>query len=65
MIFSMRQLQERCREQQRPLYMTFIDLTKAFGLVSRGGLFQLLPKIGCPPRLLEVLPPEHERHNRF
>ena len=30
----------------------FIDLTKAFNLVSRQGLFQLLKKIGCPPQLL-------------
>lgn len=55
MIFSVRQLQERCREQQRPLHIAFIDLTKAFDLVSRDGLFKLLPKIGCPPRLLELL----------
>ena len=48
MIFSIRQLQEKCREQQMPLYIAFIDLTKAFDLVSRQGLFQLL-KIGCPP----------------
>ena len=49
MIFSIRQLQEKCREQQMPLYIAFIDLTKAFDLVSRQGLFQLLKKIGCPP----------------
>ena len=49
MIFSIRQLQEKCREQQMPLYIAFIDLTKAFDLVSRQGLFQLLKKIGCVP----------------
>ena len=48
MVFSLRQLQEKCREQQQPLYIAFIDLTKAFDLVSRDGLFQLLPRIGCP-----------------
>ena len=30
MIFSLRHLQEKCREQQMPLYIAFIDLTKAF-----------------------------------
>ncbi len=30
MIFTARQLQEKCREQRQPLYMAFIDLTKAF-----------------------------------
>ena len=35
MIFSLRQLQEKCREQHMPLYIAFIDLNKAFDLVSR------------------------------
>ncbi|KAI8512327.1 hypothetical protein Bbelb_089660 [Branchiostoma belcheri] len=34
MVFSLRQLQEKCREQRRPLYVAFIDLTKAFDLVT-------------------------------
>ena len=55
MIFSLRQLQEKCREQQKPLYIAFIDLTKAFDLVSRSELFSLLQKIGCPPRLLQMV----------
>ena len=29
MIFSVRQLQEKCREQRRPLFIAFIDLTKS------------------------------------
>ena len=55
MIFSLRQLQEKCREQRQPLFIAFIDLTKAFDLVSRDGLFKILPKIGCPPRLLSII----------
>ena len=34
-----------------PLYIAFIDLTKAFDLVSRDGIFKVLPKIGCPLKL--------------
>lgn len=59
MIFSLRQLQEKCREQRKPLYMAFIDLTKAFDLVSRSGLFQLLERTGCPPQLLRILQSFH------
>lgn len=59
MIFSLRQLQEKCREQQMPLYISFIDLTKAFDLVSRDGLFKILPKIGCPPKLLSLVTSFH------
>ena len=46
MIFSLRQLQEKCREQQQPLLVAFIDLIKAFDLVSRNGLLKILPKFG-------------------
>ena len=60
MIFSLRQLQEKCREQQKPLYIAFIDLTKAFDLVSRSGLFSLLQKTGCPPKLLQMVTSFHE-----
>ena len=59
MIFPLRQLQEKCREQQMPLYIAFIDLTKAFALVSRDGLFQILPKIGCPPKLQSMIESFH------
>ena len=38
MIFTARQLQEKCQEQIIDLYMTFVDLTKAFDTVSRDGL---------------------------
>jgi len=55
MVFSVRQLQEKCREQNQPLFMAFIDLTKAFDLVSRSGLFAVLAKIGCPPKPLEII----------
>ena len=60
MIFSLRQLQEKCREQRQSLFIAFIDLTKAFDLVSRDGLFKILPKIGCPPRLLSIIRSFHE-----
>ena len=59
MIFSVRQLQEKCREQRRPQFIAFIDLTKAFDLVSRRGLFNLLEDIGCPPKLLSVISSFH------
>ena len=59
MVFSVRQLQEKCREQRQPLYMAFIDLTKAFDLVSRSGLFTLLQRVGCPPKLLSIISSFH------
>ena len=31
-VFSLRQLQEKCREQRQPLFVAFIDRTKTFDL---------------------------------
>ena len=57
MVFSLRQLQEKCREQGRPLYIAFIDLTKAFNIVSWKGLFTLLQKArNRPVRWLNLKP---------
>ena len=39
MIFSLCQLQEKCHKQRQLLYIPFIDLTKAFDLVSIKGFF--------------------------
>ncbi|KAK2144415.1 hypothetical protein NP493_4236g00000 [Ridgeia piscesae] len=48
MIFCLRQLQEKCIEQDRPLYILFVDFCKAFDAVERTGVWQLLRKYGCP-----------------
>ena len=37
-ILVLRQIQEKCREQNIGLHAAFVDLTKAFGTVSRDGL---------------------------
>ena len=67
MVFSLKQLQEKCREQHKPLYIAFIDLTKAFDFVSRDGLFKILKKIGCPPTLLSIISSFHQntQHNQL
>ena len=64
MAFSLLQLQEKCGEQQMPLYNAFIDLTKAFDLVSRDGLFQILPKIGCSPKMQSMIESLHANMKR-
>ena len=54
MVFSLRQLQEKCREQNITLYTASIDLGKAFDLVSHDGVLRVLEKIGCPSILLAI-----------
>ena len=69
MVFVLRQIQEKCREQNMGLYAVFIDLTKAFDTVSRNGLWKILARLCCPPRFLTILRQLHEdqqgqvRHN--
>ena len=55
MIFSLRQLEEKCRDQKRSHYVAFVDLTKAFDLVSRDGVLKVLERIDCPPKLLAII----------
>ena len=60
MIFSARQLQEKSQEQNVDLYMTFLDLTKAFDTVSRDGLWKIMAKFGCPPRYITMVQQFHD-----
>ena len=59
MIFCVRQLQEKCIEQDRPLYMVFVDFSKAFDTVGRTGLWQLLRKYGCPEKFTTMIEALH------
>ena len=60
MIFAMRQLQEKCREQNMGLYTVFVDLTKALDTVNREGLWKLLHKAGCPDKIISMIRAFHD-----
>ena len=55
MIFTVRQVQEKCLEQNLDLYSVFIDLTKAFDTVSREALWDVLARYGCPPKFIQII----------
>jgi exonuclease III len=59
MVFIARHIQEKCREQQQDLYIVFIDLTKAFDSVNRDGLWQILGKLGCPAKFVNIVKSFH------
>ena len=42
------------------LFLAFVDLSKAFDLVSRSGLFKIPQKIGCPQKLLAIITSFHQ-----
>ena len=60
MIFCLRQIQEKSREHHTPLYMAFIDLTKAFDTVSRPALWTVLEKLGIPCQMRKIIQSFHD-----
>ena len=60
MIFVARQVQEKCREHHQDLYIAFIDLSKAFDTVNRNLLWDLLGRLGVPPKFLNTLRQLHD-----
>ena len=60
MIFTARQLQGKCQEQNVDLYMTFVDLTKAFDTVSRERLWKIMAKFGCPAKFIAMVRQFHD-----
>ena len=66
MVFSLRQLQEKCREQNKGLYITFVDLTKAFDTVRRKGLWLIMKHLGCPQKFLNMVIQLHgDQHDQI
>ncbi|PFX13419.1 Retrovirus-related Pol polyprotein from type-1 retrotransposable element R2 [Stylophora pistillata] len=61
MIFSVRQLQEKCMEQNKPLYLAIIDLTKAFNTVARELLWDVLVRSGCPRKFINMIKLMHDQ----
>ena len=59
MIFCLRQLQEKCIEQDRPLYVAFVVFNNAFGTVGRTELWELLRKYGCTEKFTTMIEALH------
>ena len=59
MIFTARQLQEKCAEQNLDLYQCFVDLSKAFDTVNREALWIVLHKSGCPDTFVNIIKSLH------
>ena len=55
MIFVIRRLQELARKKRIPLYVRFIDLTKAYDSVDRTLLWKVLTRFGVPLQIISVI----------
>ena len=60
MIFFTRQLVEKCREHDCPLFILFIGLEKAYDSVPREALWQVLEKSSVPPTMLTIIRSFHD-----
>ena len=60
MIFTARQLHEKCQGQRCDMYTTFVDLTKAFYAVRREELSKILAKYGCPEKFISIVQQLHD-----
>ena len=60
MIFTVRQVQEKCIEQNMDLVAVFIDLTKAFDTVNKEALWVILSKLDCPTKFVNLIRQFHD-----
>ena len=60
MMFVIRRLQELARKKRIPLYVCFIDLTKAYDSVDRTPLWTALARFGVPQNMMSVI---HQFHD--
>ena len=58
-IFSLRILAEKSREFNTPLYLSFVDLRKAYDSVCRDALWSVLKKYQFPDKLIRILQALH------
>ncbi|KAL1447281.1 hypothetical protein WDU94_008893 [Cyamophila willieti] len=61
MVFTARQMVEKSLEQNTPLCIAFIDISKAFDSVNRDMLFKILEIVKCPPNTLQILKSFYDR----
>ena len=54
-LWVVRQVVERATEYRTPLYLCFVDLTKAYNSVNRQAMTAVLKEYGVPQQLVEII----------
>ena len=54
-ITNLRIILEKAKERNQPLYLCFIDFTKAFDMVQHDQLWLVMLEMGFPPHLVQLL----------
>ena len=60
MMFVVRRMPELARKKSTPLFMCFVDVTKAYFSVDRSLLSTALARFGVPPRMFTVIRQIHD-----
>ena len=60
MMFVVRRVQEIGRKTGVSIFMSFVDLQKAYDIVDRTLLWQVLLRIGVPPQMIAVIQQFHD-----
>ena len=60
MVFSVRQLVEKSWEHKEKLFITFVDLKKAYDLVPREAMWTVLRKLGVPDMMISLIKSFHQ-----
>jgi hypothetical protein len=63
MLFVVKLLQQTCKEKNIPLYLAFLDITKAYDSVHRPTLWKILHAIGIPPLMLALFSQLYDNAN--
>ena len=46
---------DSCERRVRNRTLTYVDLTKAFDMVSRDGFWKIMVKYGCPEKFIAII----------
>ena len=54
-IFTFRTITELAKKMKKPIFISYVDLEKAFDKVNRNTMFKVLSDLGIGARMLEAL----------
>jgi hypothetical protein len=54
-IVNLRNVIEKCKDHKQPLYMCFIDYSKAFDCVSHNEMWEVLHRMGFPKHIIDLM----------
>ncbi len=60
MVFAVRQLLEKSWEHRERLFITFVDLRKAYDSVPRETMWKVLVKLGVPEMMVRIIKSFHQ-----